>query len=285
MKGQLRLALPKGRIFENVKTLIEEAGFSMGVRNREYKPYISDPGLKLKIMKPQNVAELIGLGFHDAGFTGIDWVRETRAHVEILLFTGFDKVSIVAATPEDCKEEELFSKRVVVATEYVNLARPWLEQRVKDFHIIRSYGATEAFPPCDADMIIDNTSTGETLRRHGLKILDTLLTSQTVFVASPEALKDREKKEKLDELCMLFTAVLDARKRVMLEMNVAPDLLDEVVALLPAMRAPTVAPLYNEAGFSVKSAVLREEARRLIPRLKARGVTDILEYPFNKVVP
>ncbi|HDS02403.1 MAG TPA: ATP phosphoribosyltransferase [Firmicutes bacterium] len=285
MKGQLRIALPKGRIFENVKTLIAEAGFSLGVNNREYKPYISDSSLKLKIMKPQNVAELIGLGFHDVGFTGIDWVKETQAQVEILLFTGFDAVSIVAAAPEGRNEEELFSKRVVVATEYVNLTRPYLEKRTQDFHIIRSYGATEAFPPCDADMIVDNTSTGETLRRHGLKIIDTLLTSQTVFVASPEALKDKEKKQKIDELSMLFTAVLDARKRVMLEMNVAPRLLDEVVALLPSMRSPTIAPLYKEAGYSVKSAVLRDDARRLIPLLKKRGVTDILEYPFNKVVP
>ena len=133
-------------------------------------------------------------------------------------------------------------------------------------------------------MIIDNTSTGETLRRHGLKVIDTLLTSQTVFVASPDALNDKEKREKIDEFCMLFTAVLDARKRVMLEMNVPLGLLDDVVALLPAMRSPTIAPLYKEAGFSVKSAVPREEARTLIPRLKALGVTDILEYPFNKVV-
>lgn len=285
MKGQLRLALPKGRIFENVKNLISDAGFSMDVSNREYKPSISDPSVRLKIMKPQNVAELIGLGFHDAGFTGVDWVNETQAQVEVLLSTGFDKVSIVAAAPEGCSREALFSKRVVVATEYVNLARPYLEKRVKDYHIIRSYGATEAFPPCDADMIIDNTSTGETLRRHGLKVMDTLLDSQTVFVVSPAALRDKDKREKIDELCMLFTAVLDARKRVMLEMNVPLGLLDEVVALLPAMRSPTIAPLYKEAGFSVKSAVPREEARKLIPCLKARGVTDILEYPFNKVVP
>ena len=284
MKGQLRLALPKGRIFGNVNDLISDAGFSLNVNHREYKPSISDPSLRVKIMKPQNVAELIGLGFHDAGFTGIDWVKETRAQVEVLLYTGFDTVSIVAAAPEERSCEELFSQRVVVATEYVNLARPWLEQRTQDYHLIRSYGATEAFPPCDAHMIIDNTSTGETLRRHGLKVIDTLLSSQTVFVASPDALNDKEKREKIDELCMLFTAVLDARKRVMLEMNVPLGLLDDVVALLPAMRSPTIAPLYKEAGFSVKSAVPREEARRLIPRLKALGVTDILEYPFNKVV-
>ena len=146
MKGQLRLALPKGRIFGKVNDLISDAGFSLNVNHREYKPSISDPSIRVKIMKPQNVAELIGLGFHDAGFTGIDWVKETRAQVEVLLYTGFDTVSIVAAAPEERSCEELFSQRVVVATEYVNLARPWLEQRTQDYHLIQAMAPPKHFP-------------------------------------------------------------------------------------------------------------------------------------------
>ena len=172
-----------------------------------------------------------------------------------------------------------------MATEYVNMTRRYMDEKAGSYRIIRSYGATEAFPPCDAQMIVDNTSTGETLRRHGLRIIETLLESETLFVASPAALKDKDKRRRIDELSMLFTAVLDARKRVMLEMNVTKILLDKVVAMLPSMRAPTISPLYRDSGYAVKTAVKREEAASLIPRLKAMGVTDILEYPFNKVVP
>ena len=180
--GQLRMALPKGRIFNNVKQLILDSGFSMTHNSREYKPVLSDRDISLKIMKPQNVAELVSLGFHDAGFTGYDWVIESGADVEILLKTGFDPVSIVSAMPSSFDEKVLLKDNPVVATEYVNMTRRYMDEKAGSYRIIRSYGATEAFPPCDAQMIVDNTSTGETLRRHGLRIIETLLESETLFV-------------------------------------------------------------------------------------------------------
>jgi ATP phosphoribosyltransferase len=235
-------------------------------------------------MKPQNVGELLELGSHDAGFTGIDWIRESGADVEEIMDLGFDKVRIVAAVPNDCNEAELRSKKLVVATEYVNLAEAWLKSCGYQFRILRTFGATEVFPPDDADMIIDNTSSGKTLFDNGLKIIGTLLESSTRFVASRSALANSEKRGRIEELAMLFRAVLDGRERVMLEMNVPEDCFEEAVNGLPAMRSPTVSPLLGEGGFAVKIAVKRHEVPDIIPKLKKLGVLDIVEYDLRKVV-
>jgi ATP phosphoribosyltransferase len=141
------------------------------------------------------------------------------------------------------------------------------------------------FPPDDADMIIDNTSTGRTLKDNSLFIVDTLLESSTRFVASKTAMANKEKRDRIEELCMLFTSVLDGRERVVLEMNLPKNGFEEIVASLPAMRSPTVSPLYGDKGFAVKIAVKKSEIPDLIPRLKKSGATDIVEYDLRKVVP
>jgi len=176
-------------------------------------------------------------------------------------------------------------RRIVAATEYVNLAERWLKAGSWQFRLLRTFGATEVFPPDDADMIIDNTSSGQTLRDNGLKIIATLLESSTRFIASKAAMADKEKRGRIEELAMLFKAVLDGRDRVMLEMNVPKAKFQEMVAGLPAMRSPTVAPLYGDEGYAVKIAVKRGEVSYLIPRLKKMGATDIVEYDLRKVVP
>jgi ATP phosphoribosyltransferase len=236
-------------------------------------------------MKPQNVGELLELGSHDAGFTGADWIRESGADVEEILDLGFDRVRIVAAVPREFDEAKLRSKKLVVATEYVNLAEAWLKKSGYQYRILRTYGATEVFPPDDADMIIDNTSSGQTLRDNGLKIIDTLLESSTCFVVSRSALADAEKRGRIEELAMLFRAVLDGRDRVMLEMNIPRDRFEVIARELPAMRSPTVAPLYGDEGFAVKIAVKKNEIPDIIPRLKKLGALDIVEYDLRKVVP
>jgi ATP phosphoribosyltransferase len=236
-------------------------------------------------MKPQNVGELLELGSHDAGFTGMDWLRESRSEVEVIMDLGFDRVRIVAAVPAELREEELKSRRIVAATEYVNLAEDWLKGSGYSYRILRTYGATEVFPPDDADMIIDNTSSGQTLRDNGLRIIDTLLESSTCFAASKAALEDRGKRDRIEELAMLFRAVLDGRDRVMLEMNVPKNRFNDVVTGLPAMRSPTVAPLYGDEGYAVKIAVKKHEVPEIIPRLKKLGAGDIVEYDLRKVVP
>jgi len=293
--GKLRVLIPKGRIFDNISRLFAEAGFPFSLTDRAYRPVLgTNQGLTnlrfadwldVKIMKPQNVGELLELGSHDAGFTGIDWIRENGSDVEEIMDLGFDKVRIVAAIPAGISEEALKSRKIVAATEYVNLAEAWLRSNGYQYRLLRTYGATEVFPPDDADMIIDNTSSGQTLKDNGLKIIATLLESSTRFVASRTAMADSEKRGRIEELVMLFKAVLDGRDRVMLEMNVPKAKFQEIVAGLPAMRSPTVAPLYGDAGYAVKIAVKRDEDPLIIPRLKKAGAVDIVEYDLRKVVP
>ena len=283
--SKLRILIPKGRIFENVSRLFSEAGFPVSLTDRTYRPVLSADWMSLKIMKPQNVGELLELGSHDAGFTGSDWIHESGADVEEILDLGFDKVRIVAAIPAGTTEEKLKARKIVAATEYVNLSEAWLRANGYQYRLLRTYGATEVFPPDDADMIIDNTSSGQTLRDNGLNIVATLLESSTRFVASKVAMADREKRGRIEELAMLFKAVLDGRERVMLEMNVPKARFQEMVSGLPAMRSPTVAPLYGDEGYAIKIAVKRSEIPAIIPRLKKAGAVDIVEYDLRKVVP
>jgi ATP phosphoribosyltransferase len=285
MADKLRLLVPKGRTFDKVAGLLTEAGFPVALAERTYRPAMGVDWLDAKIMKPQNVAELLELGSHDAGFTGIDWVRESGADVAEVMDLGFDKVKIVAAVPQEFNEGGLRAKKLVVATEYVNLAKSWLEKSGYQYRILRTYGATEVFPPDDADMIIDNTSSGQTLKDNGLRIIGTILESSTRFVASHTALADPEKRNRIEELAMLFHAVLDGRDRVMLEMNIPKDRFESVVNSLPAMRSPTVAPLFGDSGYAVKIAVKKSEVPDIIPRLKKLGAVDIVEYDLRKVVP
>jgi ATP phosphoribosyltransferase len=282
---KLRLLVPKGRIFDKVSALLTEAGFPVVLAERTYRPSLGADWLDAKIMKPQNVGELLELGSHDAGFTGIDWVMESGADVAEVMDLGFDKVKIVVAVPQGFDEEGARARKLVVATEYVNLAKAWLGKSGYQYRILRTYGATEVFPPDDADMIIDNTSSGQTLKDNGLKIIGTILESSTRFVASHTALAEPEKRSRIEELAMLFRAVLDGRERVMLEMNVPEDRFEEIISGLPSMRSPTISPLYGEGGFAVKIAVTKNEVPDIIPRLKKLGALDIVEYDLRKVVP
>lgn len=281
---KLNVVVPKGSIFESITRLFDDAGISLKEDNRDYRPSISDPELDIKIMRPQNIPELIELGAHDAGFTGLDWVRETGVEVEEVLDLGLDPVRIVAAIPGPANEAELKRRRIVVASEYEMMTKDFLDKNGYNYVFLRTYGATEVFPPEDADMIVDNTATGRTLKEHDLRIIAELLRSSTRFIANKKIMGDPFKHEKIMELKMLFQSVLDARGRVMLEMNVPKDKFDTIVKVLPCMRSPTIAPLYGEQGYAVKTAVKRTECVKLIPLLKKLGATDILEYEFKKVV-
>ena len=285
MSNKLRLLIPKGRIFDSVASLLAEAGFPVAFADRTYRPSLGPDWIDAKIMKPQNVGELLELGSHDAGFTGIDWIQESGADVAEIIDLGMDKVKIVAAVPQSVDLAALRSQKIVAATEYVNLAQRWLDASGYQYRILRTYGATEVFPPDDADMIIDNTSSGQTLRDNGLKIIDTLLESSTRFFASHAALADPEKRGRVEELAMLFHAVLDGRDRVMLEMNIPKDRFDAAIKSLPAMRSPTVSPLFGDDGYAVKIAVKKHEVPEIIPLLKRLGALDIVEYDLHKVVP
>jgi len=281
---RLKIVIPKGSIFEGVIRLFNDAGIYININERVYRPVVNDPELQIKILRPQNIPDLIEIGSHDAGFTGKDWVIESNADVIEIMDLKLNPVKIVSAIPEATEISPLRKKRIIVASEYERLTRDFLKKEGFRYKFLRTYGATEVFPPEDADMIIDNTATGNTLREHKLKIYKVIMESTTRFIAGRQTLKDPWKRNKIEELRMLFQSVLDARERVMLEMNVPREKFDRIVNILPCMRSPTVAPLYGEKGFAVKIAVKRSEVVKLIPRLKKLGATDILEYEFRKVV-
>lgn len=287
---KLKLLIPKGRIYENVAGLFEEAGVKVTLNERTYRPSVSHPGLEMKVMKPQNIPKILEIGSHDAGFTGLDWVVETDSDLVEVMDLGFDRVRIVAACPTALDAAALKKRRLVVATEYMRIAETWLKKQGFDYQLVRTYGATEVFPPDDADMIVDNTATGRTLAENDLRIVDTLLESSTRFVAGRKAMEDPAKRELIMEIKMLFEAVMVGRSRVMLEMNVSKANFDALVKGIPCMRAPTVSELYagtggGEQGYAVKVAVRRDEVATLVPKLKKLGATDILEYELRKVVP
>jgi len=241
-------------------------------------------------------------GSRDIGFAGADWVRELDADLVELLDTGLDPVTIVAAAPEavaralrESREEahnpiaklkSVCGRIPIVASEYEALAKSWIEHNLPGAEFVRSYGATEVFPPEDADIIIDNCATGTTLRVNKLEIIDTLMTSSTRFYASKSAMMDPAKKEAADALILLFRSVLEARRRVMLEVNISAELLDQLVAILPCLRAPTVSPLGTKGdAYAVKVAAPRETLASLIPEIKRRGGTDIVVTEMSQLVP
>lgn len=274
---QIRLALPKGRMKQGVFQLLHDAGIRIDERDRTYRPKVSLPGIDAKILKPQNIVEMLHFGSRDIGFTGADWVAELKADVVELLDTGLDPVRLVAAVPEDLFErgwppDESF----VVASEYENITKSWIEKKGFNATLVRSYGATEVFPPEDADCIVDNTATGTTLNDNGLAVIDELMTSTTRLYANTESMKNPAKKVAFENLVMVLTSVLEARGRVMLEINVSADSLDSLVAILPCMREPTISKLHNDAGFAIKVAVYRKDLPALIPVIKERGGTDVV---------
>src|SRR2546423_5702300 len=238
----LRLALPKGRMEQAVLTLLGDAGIGIRPGARGYRPEVSLPGTEAKILKPQNIVEMLSLGSRDLGFAGADWVAELEANVVELLDTGLDPVQVVAAAPQELLENGALPARpLVVASEYERLARRWIAARGLSAEFVRSYGATEVFPPEDADVIVDNTATGATLEANGLAVVDEVMRSSTRLYANPLALADPARRRRIEDLVMLLNSVLVARRRVMLEVNASAECLDAVVAVLPSMRRAAVA--------------------------------------------
>ncbi len=280
----LKMVIPKGKLFEQVEQLLAETGIKIIGDSRNYRPRCSDSNIEVKLLKSQNIPELIELGQHDIGFAGADWVAEQQADVEVLLDLGFNPVDIVACIPEDSDYQELLQRTIIVASEYKNLAKQYLDGLEADYKLFRAYGATEVLPPEDADMIIDNTSTGTTIRANRLKIVDTVMSSSTQLIVNKEVLKDPEKKQQIDDLLLLIKGVMNAREKVLLEMNCPEEALDSVVSVLPSMRSPTVSKLFKQEGYAIKSAVSACEVKDLIPQLIQAGASDILELNIRKVL-
>lgn len=288
-----RIGLPKGRMESAVLTLLADAGIRVRPGARGYRPDVSLAGAEAKLLKPQNIVEMLALGSRDAGFAGADWVAELlgggEADVVELLDTGLDPVQLVAAAPaallEDGRLPRILNRRLIVASEYERLAREWIGAQGLCAEFVRSYGATEVFPPEDADVIVDNTATGATLEANGLAIVDVLMRSSTRLYANRAALEDPVRRRYIDDLVLLINSVLEARRRVMLEVNASAACLDAVVAVLPSMRQATVARLFGNGGYAVKAAVPRDLLPQVIPAVKAAGGTDVVVSTLSQIVP
>ena len=287
---KLKILLAKGRIYESVYELLNDVGISIHLPERTYFPTTNQKDLAFQVVKPQITSFLLSENKADLGFSGKDWVYENGVEdkVEEIMDLGFDPVRIVAAIPETKDLETLLKNSVTIATEYQSLSKKWVESKKNNGTIFRTWGTSEGFvqdaEDAMAQILIDNTSTGSSLKANRLKIVDTLMESSTRMYASKEAMKNPQKKQKILELKMLFEAVLNARGRVMLEMNVAKDKFDSLVKGLPSMRSPTVSPLFGDNGYAVKIAVNKCEVPTLLPKLQSLGATDILEYELRKVV-
>ncbi|MBO4404411.1 MAG: ATP phosphoribosyltransferase [Treponema sp.] len=287
---KLRILLAKGRIYESVYALLNDVGITLSLPDRTYFPITNQADLAFQVVKPQITSALLAQNKADVGFSGKDWVYENGVQddVEEIMDLGFDPVRIVAAIPETVDYNSLLKKKLTIATEYQSLSKKWIDQNNIDGTIFRTWGTSEGFvqdtPDALAQVLIDNTSTGSSLKANRLKIVDTLMESSTRMYASKEALKDPAKKQKIMELKMLFETVLNARSRVMLEMNVAEDKFDALIKGIPSMKSPTVSPLFGGNGYAVKIAVKKSEVPVLLPQLHSLGATDIVEYGLRKVL-
>lgn len=287
---KLKILLAKGRIYESVYELLSDVGISIHLPDRTYFPTTNQEDLAFQVVKPQITSALLAENKADVGFSGKDWVYENGVENKVveIMDLGFDPVRIVAAIPETKDFSKLLENPVTIATEYQSLSKKWIDSKKIDGKIFRTWGTSEGFVQDSEDalaqILIDNTSTGSSLKANRLKIVDTLMESSTRMYASKEAMEVPEKKQKILELKMLFEAVLAARSRVMLEMNVSKDNFENLIKAIPSMKSPTVSPLFENDGYAVKIAVKKSEVPILLPKLQQLGATDILEYELRKVM-
>ena len=287
----LRLGLPKGSLQESTFDLLDKAGYSFSVRSRSYFPSIDDDELTAMLVRAQEMGKYVQDGVFDAGITGLDWIAETGADVHVVADLVYSKASMrpvrwVLAVPEDSDiqgVEDLEGKRI--ATEVVGLTRRWLEGHGVSAEVEFSWGATEVKAPDLVDAIVEVTETGNSLRANKLRIVEVLLSSNTQLVANKAAWADDWKREKIENLALLLEGAIRAEGRVGLKMNVRRTDLDAVVERLPALRNPTVAPLFDEDWVAIETIIEERQVRTLIPELKRLGAEGIFEYPLNKMIP
>jgi ATP phosphoribosyltransferase len=303
---KVKFAIPAGSLSKATFEIIQRSGYKVSGQERTYRPTINDPKIELKILRPQEIPVFVSEGLQDVAITGQDWIRETGADVEVLQDLEYGKIRLVVAVPKTFATnsitelmEELWSqgKNFRASTEYLNIAAnfiksnpaykkrfgnadplivtPWWRKgdnpRAK---IFLSFGATEAKPPENSDCIIDVTETGSTIEANNLKIIDTVLRSSAVLIANKTALQDPEKKEKIYDILTLLKGVVDGSKRIHIFVNVKKTNLKKLLADLPALRNPTVAPLADENWCSVNTIIEKDCLITLLPKIRklAQGI-------------
>ncbi len=315
---KLNFVIPKGSLQEATLNLLRQAGYEVKGSNRSYRLWINDPEINLKVLRPQEIPNLVESGSHDIGITGMDWVEETSADVIVLSNLAYGKVKIVLAVPNHWTEINSFSdlirhfantgKPIRVATEYINLSiryitanpeykarfsqltpeviTPWYRYGENpNVKIILSFGATEAKPPEDAEAIIDNTETGTTIISNNLKIIEEIQESQAVLISNREALNHPWKREKIKDVMTLLEGAVDARERLHIFMNVKEENLQRILEILPALKKPTISPLAGEEGwYAINTVIHKDEFIKIIPHLRqlAQG---LVVYEPRQVLP
>ena len=289
--SELKLGIPKGSLEKATIDLFAKSGWQIKLSSRNYFPEVDDPEIACSICRPQEMSKYIESGILDAGITGKDWILENESDVVVVENLVYSKVSRkptrwVIAVPDDSDIktlEDLEGKKI--ATELVGYSTRFFAEKNINVDIEFSWGATEAKVVSGlADAIVEVTETESTIRAHDLRIIYELMASNTQFIANKQAWADPWKREKIENISMLMQSALRAENIVGLKMNVPEDKLESVIAMLPSMNAPTVAPLYNTKWFSVETAISEHEVRDLIPKLLKAGAEGIIEYALNKVI-
>jgi len=287
------IVIPKGSLEEQTLLLFKQADLPIKKTDREYNPKINDPRInRVKILRPQEIAKYVEQGYFDLGITGRDWIRESESDVVEVADLPYSKqgagnVKIVIAVPQQddsIKSASDIKPNSRVSTEYPNMTKAFFDKLGIPVEIFFSYGATEAKVPELVDVVVDLTETGSTLRKNGLKIVDVIAESSTKLIANKRAWEDPKKRNAIEEIKTLLLAVIEARGKVLIDLNVHEDNLDAVVDALPSMKNPTVSKLYKSDFYAVETVIDKNEINILIPKLKSLGAEDILEMNISKIV-
>jgi ATP phosphoribosyltransferase len=290
MPPTIRLGIPKGSLQDATIALFERAGWNIYANGRSYFPTIDDPELECMLIRAQEMARYVEKGVLDAGLTGNDWIVENGLDVETITSLTYSKqsrqkVRWVLAVPEDStfkRAEDLAGK--TIATELVEVSKRYFAAKNVPVKVEFSWGATEVKPPMLADAIVEVTETGSSLRANRLRIIDTIMESETQLIANKSAYQNATKKQKIDNIALMLRGAIDAQGQVGLMMNVHKNDLDAVLAVLPALNAPTISQLTNSEWHAINTILSERSVRDIIPRLKAARATGIVEYPLNKIV-
>ncbi len=290
----LKLVLPKGSLEKATMQLFDDADLPVSRSSSvDYKATVDDPRIdEVRILRPQEIPVYVAEGLFDLGITGRDWITETDSDVVSLGEMRYSKatarpVKIVVAVPGDSpiQRVEDLPNGVKVSSEYPRMTERFFADKGIEADVRLSYGATEAKAPDIVDVVVDLTETGRALRAAGLRIIDEIVTSYTELIANPASHADPDKRKAMEQIHTLLEGVLSARGRVLVKVNCPAESLDKIIEVLPAMEAPTVNELFGGTGYAVEAVVPKNEINVLIPELKERGASDILELPISKIVP
>lgn len=285
------IGLPKGSLEESTIALFSKAGWKIAKSSRSYKPSIDDPELDGRFVRAQEISRYVEQGFFDCGLTGYDWILENSSDVVEVCDLVYSKATSLKSRWVLCVKEDSDIKDVKdlqgkrIATELMNVTKKFLADKGVEADVEFSWGATEVKVPDLVDAIADITETGSSLRANNLRIVDTMLYTNTKFIANKTAWENPEKRKKIESIALLLQAALDANNKVGLKLNLPKGNLPKVIAELPALRKPTVSQLSDPAWVAVETIVDEKVVRELVPTLKDNGAEGIVEYPLNKVIP